>query len=202
VKPWVNLYRAHTAFRKDGLVAVTSIRRVLREMGEQSPSVFDKHVHQRLQPKKNQKNGLRILQLGLGGRESFDLSGAGLGGHGVVEASLTVQMLLDRSTGHLHSLTLMVEAKKLDGAPWAIAVHLSDDRGNSGDHDGHGACGHAALHCHVGPTLDDKPNVRVPLPSVDAGELVGWLVSQVVPALGFERAPWPEVAAALKPAGS
>jgi hypothetical protein len=113
---------------------------------------------------------------------------------------LTILLSLNASTGHLHELTLMVEGKKRDGAHWTIAIHLPDDReekSKDGDRQGHGACGHAALHCHVGPTLDDQPKVRVPLPPLPPATLLAWLMSQVVPTLAFEPSPWPDVVAAL-----
>jgi len=201
VNPWVKLYQEHTALREQGREAVTAIRRALRDIGEKNPSVFSAHAHQRLQPRKNSEKGLKTYQLNNDGCEVLNLAETGLGGHGVRQASLTVLMLLNVSTGHLHALTLMVEATKADGLPWTMAVHLPNDQGENTDHHGYGACGHAALHCHVGPTLDEEPKIRVPLPAVNAGELVGWLVSQVVPTLDFERAPWSDVGAALEPPG-
>jgi hypothetical protein len=76
-------------------------------------------------------------------------------------------------------------------------VHLHDDRVSAknpgGDRAGHGACGHAALHAHVGPTMNDEPKVRVPLPGLGAGQALEWVLSQVVPTLDFEAAPWASI---------
>lgn len=74
-----------------------------------------------------------------------------------------------------------------------MAIHLPKDRESDGDRQGSGACGHAALHCHVGPTLDADPKVRVPLPPLPPADALDWILSQVVP--GWEPTPWPEVMA-------
>lgn len=107
---------------------------------------------------------------------------------------------------HLHMFTIMVEGKRLDGSAFALAVHLPDDRETeqnpSGDRQGLGACGHAALHCHVGPTLDTPPKVRVPLPALGPVEAFDWVISQIVPTASFEPAPWASVLGAMKKASA
>ena len=115
-------------------------------------------------------------------------------------ADLTVMALASRTNQpHLHQFTVMVEGLRQDGSPWALAVHLPDDRETpqnpSGDRQGLGAGGHAALHCHVGPNLDLTPKVRVPLPPLGPVEVLDWVLSQILPNEEFEPAPWAEVQA-------
>lgn len=98
---------------------------------------------------------------------------------------------------HLHMFTVMVEGERADGSKWTLAVHLPDDEGPEGDRQGRGACGHAALHCHVGPDLDTAPEVRVPLPAISAADAFDWVLSQIIPTQEFERARWDDVQAAL-----
>lgn len=105
------------------------------------------------------------------------------------DAHLTLLALVNRRGDHLHQFTAMIEGTTTAGSSWAAAVHLEDDRPlPGGDRRGTGACGHAALHCHVGPTLDDVPKVRVPFPAVQPADALDWLLSTVVPS--WEPAPW------------
>jgi hypothetical protein len=128
--------------------------------------------------------------------------------HGVphlASAKLSLMALTDRG-GHLHMFTVMVEGEREDGSKWTLAVHLPDDqetaRNPNGDRQGRGAGGHAALHCHVGPDLETAPEVRVPLPAINAAEALDWVLSQIIPTDGFEPAPWAQVQAALKKASA
>lgn len=116
------------------------------------------------------------------------------------EARLTVLALLSRKADHVHQFTAMIEGKTPVGLPWAAAVHLENDREpDEQDRKGGGACGHAAFHCHVGPTLDHEPKVRVPLPAVAPADALDWLLSIVIPT--WEPAPWADVLAA-RPGGT
>lgn len=110
----------------------------------------------------------------------------------LVHARLTVLALLSRRVDHIHQFTAMIEGTTMAGLPWTAAVHFEDDHA-TGDRDrrGGGACGHAAFHCHVGPTLDHEPAVRVPLPAVGPADALDWLFSTVIPA--WEPAPWAAV---------
>jgi hypothetical protein len=111
------------------------------------------------------------------------------------DARLTVLALISRRADHVHQFTAMIEGETQTGLPWAAAVHFEDDRGSAEeDRKGSGACGHAAFHCHVGPTLDHEPKVRVPLPAIGPADALDWLLSIVVP--GWEPAPWADVIAA------
>jgi hypothetical protein len=115
-------------------------------------------------------------------------------------------MALTNRNGHLHMFTVMVEGQRVDGSRWTLAVHLPDDQetdpNTAGDRQGRGAGGHAALHCHVGPDLDTAPEVRVPLPAINAAEALDWVLSQIVTTDDFEPAPWAKVQAALKKASA
>ncbi len=200
MRPWVELYDHHQALRAEAEEAVTKIREVLRSLGDGQPSVLRKGVQSRLQPQKNPKTGLYGYVLRGESGEDVVLKNLPEKLRKEVhlqEACLHVLLLLDRTRNHLHQLTVMVKGKRRDGSPWTVAVHLPDDRETEknphGDRQGHGACGHAALHCHVGPTLDTQPEVRVPLPPLAPGEVVAWVMSQVIPTVEFEPAPWPKV---------
>jgi hypothetical protein len=117
-------------------------------------------------------------------------------------AELTVMALASRGN-HLHQFTVMVEGIRQDESPWALAVHLPDDRETTnptGDRQGLGAGGHAALHCHVGPNLHLAPKVRVPMPPLGPVEILDWVISQIVPTAEFEPAKWDGVEDALKKA--
>jgi hypothetical protein len=96
----------------------------------------------------------------------------------------------------------MVEGVRADNSTLAIAAHLPDDRKTqdnpTGDCQGLGACGHAALHCHVGPSMTTDPKVRVPMPPLGPAEILDWMIAQILPIQDFERAPWPSVLTHLK----
>jgi hypothetical protein len=115
-------------------------------------------------------------------------------------ADLSLMALVSRKH-HLHQFTVMVEGFRSDDSPWALAVHLPDDRRTlqnpMGDRQGLGAGGHAALHCHVGPDLDLAPKVRVPLPPLGPVAVLDWVISQIVPSSPFEPAPWADVETTL-----
>lgn len=107
-------------------------------------------------------------------------------------AHLTLLALVSRRTEHVHQFTATIEAVTATGSPWVAAVHLEDDH-QPPDHDrkGDGACGHAAFHCHVGPSMNHDPKVRVPFPDVGPAGALDWLLSIVIPA--WEPAPWARI---------
>ena len=110
-------------------------------------------------------------------------------------ARLTVLALVSRRTDHVHQFTAMIEGTASGERSWVAAVHLVEDHvTGERDRQGSGACGHAAFHCHVGPTFDHEPKVRVPLPVIGPAGALDWLLSIVVP--DWEPAPWPAVVAA------
>ena len=199
---WAELYAEHCSLRQSaGRRAILDLRAVLRRLSELSASVVDNGAHQRFQPNSNRETGLQTLSL----EEELHLyahPGFDSGEIQLADARLTVQLLIHRTRDHLHQLTIMVEGTRRAGGPWVVAVHLPDDRPSTknpgGDRQGHGACGHAALHAHIGPTMNDEPKVRVPLPKLSAGQILEWVLSQVVPTLDFEAAPWASVCPAVR----
>lgn len=185
---WGTLYEQHRGMRPVSAVLVTEIRRRLLALAER------KHCAETIQGRftRRERGGLR--ELFIQPADSRDDGEPLVGLPSLQDARLTVLALLSRRQDHVHQFTAMIEGTTPVGLPWAAAVHLEDDQG-SGDQDrkGLGACGHAAFHCHVGPTLDHEPKVRVPLPAVGPAGALDWLFSIVVP--GWEPAPWPEVLA-------
>ncbi len=118
----------------------------------------------------------------------------------IAEAWLTLLILSHSPTHHVHQFTAMLEGVATTGETWVVAVHLETDRDHGcGDRKGDGACGHAALHCHVGASLGKKPEIRVPLPDIGPIEAFDWLLSTVVP--GWEPMPWADVLEALRQRG-
>ena len=198
---WAALYGEHCSLRhKTGERSVLELRNVLRRLAELPGSVLDSRAHQRLQASRNRATGFEVVQFSQDGSEDLHLYEHPEFERAIhlIEAKLTVQLRIHRPTDRLHQLTVMVEGTRRAGGPWVVAVHLPDDRPNDmssqPDRQGHGACGHAALHAHVGPTMNDEPKVRVPLPTVSAGQILEWVLSQVVPTVDFEAAPWAAIA--------
>lgn len=200
---WAELYGEHCSLRRgSGQRSVVELRGVLRRLSELPGSVLDRGAHQRLQALSNRHTGLQVVEFSQNLSEELHLYAHPEFDRAIhlIEARLTVQLLIHRTTDRLHQLTIMVEGIRRAGGPWVVAVHLPDDRPNDmsaqPDRQGHGACGHAALHAHVGPTMNDEPKVRVPLPAVGAGQILEWVFSQVVPTVDFEAAPWANIAPA------
>ncbi len=190
MREWGALYQAHRAMRSGSTDLATSLRRLLVELADRG------HCARTIQGRftRRERGGLRELYI-----QPLDSTAQS---EPLVElpllddARLTVLALVSRRADHVHQFTAMIEGMARDGRRWAAAVHLEDDH-TAGEQDrkGGGACSHAAFHCHVGPTLDDEPKVRVPLPAVGPAGALDWLLSIVIP--GWEPAPWPEVVAAL-----
>jgi hypothetical protein len=202
VRRWVDLYREHSALRDAGREVVTEIRRELARISEAHPDLFNPYVPTRLVSRTNGE----ITEVNLNGDEGeYILLEALPAGDrsrlGLKEAHLKVRLLL-RNKVRLLALVLMVEATTEENAPWTVAVHLPDEGGRDGGRQGLGACSHAALHCHIGPTLDAFPEVRVPLPPLGPGDLVSWVLSQIIPTEACEPAPWARVLEALNPSGT
>jgi hypothetical protein len=198
VKPWLELYRAHREMRlRAGPEATSSIRLRLKDLAARGHC--DGTLPSRFTYDKNGPAGLRLWRINgaeQGGEPLHDLPT-------LRDARLTVLLLTGTRRHELHELTIMVEGITPEGSPWCVALHLPDDRESpghpDGDRQGSGACGHAAFHGHVGPTLDHEPKVRVPLPPLLPADALDWVLSQVVP--GYEPAPWPAVGAAIRLSG-
>lgn len=190
MREWGALYQEHRGMRSVSADLATSLRRQLVTLAERG------HCSGTIQGRftRRDRGGLRELYI-----QPLDpsdqrepLTELPL----LKDARLTVLALVSRRADLVHQFTAMIEGVAPGERRWAAAVHLEDDR-TAGEQDrkGGGACSHAAFHCHVGPTLDDEPKVRVPLPAVGPTGALDWLLSIVVP--GWEPAPWPEVVAAL-----
>jgi hypothetical protein len=184
MKQWVELYEAHTRLRsvsgKGWSSALRTRLRALGEAGHCSRDLFRRFSN------KTQKTGLEEWKIS-GERALFKIAGS-------KGAELELLVLSNFKTGYIHQLTAMATGIREDGSPWAVAVHLPDDRDHArgADRQGSGACGHAALHCHIGPTLDTSPKLRVPLPALHVVDVIDWLLSQLA-SPAFEAAPWADV---------
>lgn len=194
MKTWIDLYAGHRQARTVAPSWTTAVRKkliALAAAGHCDESIRGRFSNQNLGDLAEwsiRKNGSQVAEplTGLADLETAEISVLGL----------------VNKRGHLHAFTVSVEGKRRDGSPWTLAVHLPDDRETtqnpSGDRQGFGACSHAALHCHVGPDLDTRPAVRVPLPALGPVEALEWVFSQLVPTTPFEPAPWAEVQDALE----
>lgn len=103
-------------------------------------------------------------------------------------ATLTV-LALQRGAA-VEKFTVMLQGRAKGDVDWTVAVHLDPEA--LGD----GACGHALIHCHVGPTLDHAPKVRVPFPAVTLPHALDWVLTQVIPS--WEPAPWASLPAEVR----
>jgi hypothetical protein len=190
---WGALYQEHRDMRSASADLATSLRRQLVALADRG------HCARTIQGRftRRDRGGLRELYIQpLDHLDHADQREPLVELPSLDDARLTVLALVSRKVDHVHQFTAMIEGLAPDGRKWAAAVHLEDDRAaDEQDRRGGGACSHAAFHCHVGPTLDDVPKVRVPLPAVGPAGALDWLLSIVVP--GWEPARWPEVVAAL-----
>lgn len=208
MRPWVELYRQHQALRAmNDREAANEVRQVLRKLSEKPYAVLRRDAQARLVEGRVPQSP--SVQYTLGREragEELQLAALPPPLHDAValrSARLAVLLRFDRRAERLQELNIMLSGQRHDDSPWAVAVHLPHDRQTTerpqGDRDGLGACGHAALHCHVGPTLDVSPKVRVPFPSLGPAQIVEWVVSQAVPTAEFEPAPWSGIEAMLRP---
>ncbi len=204
MKAWIELYEQHSALRSNGRGAVHEIRQVLKRYGEARNSIFESDIAQRLQQRNNRSSSAQEYCFADAGEllATWNHPDWETSGHRRIhleDARLHIYIAVNKQD-HIQALNLWITSKKRESAePLAIAVHLPDDHETvktDADRQGDGACGHAALHCHIGPTLDALPKLRVPLPALRPARALEWMLSQVVPA--YEAAPWSEVRAALK----
>ena len=196
MKEWSDLYQAHGGMRSATKDLEPSLRRRLVALAERG------HCARTIQGRftKRDRNGLRELYIHPT-PDRADPCEPLLDLPELDHARLTLLALISRKAERVHQFTAMIEGTARDDRTrkWAVAIHLEDDR-TAGEQDrkGGGACSHAVFHCHVGPTLDDKPKVRVPLPAVGPVGAFDWLLSTVIP--GWEPAPWPAIVAMLSKA--
>lgn len=195
MKTWIDVYTRHRAGRTVALAWTTDVRKKLIALAEAG------HCDSTIQARFSNQNRGDLAEWSI--RRNGSQAAEPLAGLRDLEtAELSVLGLVSKQ--HLHAFTVSVEGKRKDGSTWALAVHLADDRETarnpSGDRQGLGGCGHAALHCHVGPDLGTGPAVRVPLPTIGPVEALEWVLSQLVPTTDFEPAPWAAVVEAMKEA--
>ncbi len=187
---WVSLYKCHRKLRDEvGDSLESDLRSRLIELAKRGHclrNIQGRFTSRRCGPLEE----LYIRPIGGAPQGSEALTGLA----GFATAQLTLLALCNPRTNHLHQFTAMLSGLATDGTARAIAVHLEDD--SEDDMKGDGACSHAPLHCHVGPTLDALPKVRVPLPPISPLAAFDWLLSMGVP--GWETAPWDAVRRALE----
>lgn len=180
---WAELYRQHQEARKLPPAALSDVRKELIRFAEQGRITAT--ISSRFTNRSNR--GLTEWYIaGTSGREAVTVPGFG-------GADLAIDALTDKRQRHLHQFSAMLQGVTEDGQPWTVAVHVEDDR-REPDHDrkGAGAATHAVYHCHVGPNLDAKPKVRVPLPAMTPAQAVAWLLALVDARM--EPLPWEEFA--------
>lgn len=188
MKEWRALYEQHRAMRAESVDLASSLRQRLIDLarrGHCADTIRGRFTRRQLGAR------YELYIQSDDGREPL------LALPQLADARLTVLAVISRRTEHLHQFTAMIEGMTAETmtatrSPWVAAVHLEDDH-EPPDHDrkGSDACGHAAFHCHVGPTMDHDFKGRVPFPAVGPVGALDWLLSVVVPA--WKPAPWGEI---------
>jgi hypothetical protein len=190
---WSDLYEQHRGIRRISRDFATSIRQRLNALAKR------RHCAKTIEGRFTRRDRGGLREWFIQPLEPSDAREPLVGLPSLHDARLTVLALLSRKADHVHQFTAMIEGKTPGGLLWAAAVHLEGDQVPAEqDRKGSGACGHAAFHCHVGPTLDHEPKVRVPLPAVAPADALDWLLSIVIPA--WEPAPWADALARLRTA--
>ncbi len=189
MNPWSELYIQHRSARlAAGQDTAGQIRARLIELADRG--VCCSTIRGRFTYERRRTKGLRRWHISGADEHGEPLNNLA----DMTETWLSVLMLESTRDNHIHQLTIAISGRTRSNDPICIAVHLSDDRETSNpdsDRQGTGACGHAAMHCHVGPTLAASPQVRVPMPPIDPRAALDWVLSQVVP--DWEPASWPLV---------
>lgn len=190
MKEWSALYQEHCDMRSASADLATSLRQRLLALAERG------HCSRTIQGRFTRRDRGSLRELYIQSLEGADQREPLTELPFLEDARLTVLALVSRKADVVHQFTTMIEGTAPGGRTWAAAVHLEDNH-TPGEQDrrGSGACGHAAFHCHIGPTLNDEPKVRVPLPAVGPAGALDWLLSIVVP--DWEPAPWPQIIATL-----
>lgn len=193
MKSWALLYKSHGEMRNDSEGAFAhDIRARLRALGEQG------HCARELQYKFTRRQSGRLQEWYVQAHDGLPEGQASLKELPELQnAKLTLLALCDSRTHWIHQFSAHLEGITPKGATWLVAAHLENDL--SQDQKGEGACSHAAFHCHVGPSFEAAPCVRVPLPPVPPVALLDWMISLVVPK--WEPAPWSAVAKLLDDPG-
>ena len=186
-EPWIELYRAHQRVmrhvdpRLAGVIRARLAR--LAEMGHCDRSAAHRFTNAKNERGRRREWFIRSPEPGLApGEPLFELPE-------LLNGRLSIQAITDTSNKQLFAFSAMLAGEAPLGSPRTVAAHFVDRPS------GRGGCGHALFHCHVGPTLEAQPRVRVPLPPVGPVGILDWLLAIVVPA--WEPAPWPKLLAAL-----
>jgi hypothetical protein len=177
---WSRLYDAHVEMRSGGMAFIPEARKLLVRLAE--GGYCDDSIRGRFTEKKNgNRREVAIRSIGSQGSvwESASEPLKNLR-QGISEAQLAVQAIV--ISDKLEDLTIRLDGKAESGRTWLVDAHLT------GKHQGDGACSHALLHCHVGPTHEDLPQVRVPFPAVGGVGVLEWVISVAIQ--DWEPAPW------------
>lgn len=178
---WDALYRQHEAARDVGNADVASMLRARVKW-----LVAQGHCDQRYQGKVSYKQQRPRGRREIWVKGSEDAMGAPIPLVDLPEltdASLFFAVMLDWGARRVEKFTVRLHGRTLaTGLPWLVSVEM-DDRPM-----GSGACGHAIIHCHVGPDHASTPEVRVPCPAMKPWEALDWVLTLVVP--GWEPLPW------------
>jgi hypothetical protein len=180
---WHALYEQHRAMRVEPVDLASSLRQRLIDLARRG------HCAETIQGRftRRQHGALRELFI-----QSADGCEPLRALRHLEDARLTVAALISGKAEHVHKFSAVIEGMTVTRSPWVAAVHLEGDHEPpDGDQKGSGACGHAAFHCHVGPTMDCEPKVRVPFPAVGPVGALDWLLSIVIPE--WEPVPWAAV---------
>jgi hypothetical protein len=199
MSPWVSLYQRHSELRTGHPQTVDGLKRTLRRLASMKAHC-DPSLPWFLKTTKENGREIIFTQPHNGPPGPVELKGL----PDLTGARLSIQATLEPKTGRVHEFSAAISGMTDAGVNWTVAIHLDTELrpptkdGWRGDWRGDGACSHAVLHCHVGPDLEAKPKVRVPLPAVGPEHALDWLLATVVP--GFDPMPWAEVEAALRTA--
>jgi hypothetical protein len=181
---WIELYQRHQENRQVGRARVDiEFRQRIKEL------VRRKHCEYRflgkVEYKRNPSSGIQEVWVkgqGSAMGEPIPLSSL----PDLTDAYLSLAAALDYKKTVVQRFTISLQGKAAgDGRPLLISAEIDASPLGSG------ACGHALIHCHVGPDHTSKPEVRVPMPAITPWDAMDWVLSQVVP--DWEPAPWPDV---------
>ena len=191
---WIQLHEEHRALGATGGSALQDIRRVLQLLIERKHALSS--LNGRFTNRKNKDTARRKWHITAPPsakseeRDEWSEPLQNLAPN-IAEARLTILAITAESDMKLAKLTVMLKGKNAEGVSFTVAAHLDDE------HLGLGACGHALFHCHVGPSLEALPKVRVPLPALRPAATLEWALSVVLH--NWEPAPWSEVTAHFAP---
>jgi hypothetical protein len=192
MSPWVYLHQQHSELRAGHERTVDRLKGPLRRLAGLK-AYCDRSLPWFLKTTKADGRVIVFTQPHGGSAGPIELQNL----PDLTNARLSIQATIQSTSGRMNEFSAAISGKTAAGVDWTVAIHLENElrrpaeEGWSGDWRGDGACSHAIFHCHVGPDLDAKPKVRVPLPAVGPEHALDWLLATVVP--GFEPMPWADV---------